>query len=123
MKKAAEMIKACLEERGISQRQLSFRMGEDVRSLNQQLNRQSDMKVERFVEVLEHLGYRIEIIENDGIQKVSDKFAKQILEERKPLGLFWQFDGNVYTGIDNTHGDAFCEDFCSKEECFKWLRG
>ena len=56
MKKAADTIIACLEEKGISQRQLATRMGEDVRYLNQQLNRQKDMKVERFTDVLDHIG-------------------------------------------------------------------
>ena len=67
MKKAASAILSCLEEKKMSQRQLAARMGEDVRHLNQQLNRQSDMKVERFTDVLDHIGYRVEVVENGGI--------------------------------------------------------
>lgn len=123
MKKAADTIITCLEEKGISQRQLAARMGEDVRYLNQQLNRQKDMKVERFTDVLDHIGYRVEVVENDGIQKVSPEFAEAVIETREPKGLFWHFAGGRYVGIDNTDGEAWTEDFETKEECFAWLRG
>ena len=96
-------------------------MDEDVRHLNQQLVRNNDMKVERFIEVLEHLGYRLEVVDNGGIRKVSSEYASQIIEAREPRGLFWVEKDGVFTGIDNSAGDAFCEDFSSKEECFKWL--
>lgn len=123
MKKAADTIIACLEEKGISQRQLATRMGEDVRYLNQQLNRQKDMKVERFTDVLDHIGYRVEVVENDGIQKVSTEFAKTVIDTREPRGLFWHTDGEKFIGIDNSTGDAWTEEFDTKEECFAWLRG
>lgn len=121
MKKASEVILDCLLERNMSQRQLAKHMGEDVRHLNQQLVRANDMKVERFVDVLEHLGYRVEIVDNGGIRKVSGEYAKQIIETREPEGLFWVEKDGVFTGIDNTAGEAICEDFSSKEECFSWL--
>ena len=123
MKKAAEAISNCLEKKGMSQRQLAAYMGEDVRILNQQLNRRNDMKVERFIDVLEHIGFRVEIVENDGIRKVSGEYAHTIITSREPQGRFWTHEGEVYTGIDNTGGEAYCEDFASKEECFKWLKG
>ena len=90
MKKAASAILGCLEEKKMSQRQLAARMGEDVRHLNQQLNRQSDMKVERFTDVLDHIGYRVEVVENGDIQKVCEDFANSIIENGEPKGLFWQ---------------------------------
>ena len=121
MKKASKVILACLEEKGISQRQLAVCMGEDVRHLNQQLGRNNDMKVERFIDVLEHLGYRLEVVDNGGIRKVSSEYASHIIETREPKGLYWVEKDGVFTGIDNTAGDAFCEDFSSKEECFSWL--
>lgn len=123
MKKAADTITDCLREKGMSQRQLATCMGEDVRNLNQQMNRRNDMKVERFLDVLEHIGYRVEIVDNNGIRKVSDEYAQKIIDEKEPIGLFWEFAGGIYVGIDNTNGGAFCEDFRSKEECFKWLKG
>lgn len=123
MKRAEEIIKGCLEEKKMSQRKLAACMGEDVRCLNQQLNRQKDMKVERFVDVLEYIGYRVEIVENDGIRKVSPEYAKQIVESREQRGLFWCFDDEKYIGIDNTTGEAYCEEFDDKNECFKYLRG
>ena len=121
MKKASEAILDCLEEKKITQTQLAESMGEDRRNLNQQLHRRNDMKVERFIDLLEHLGYRLEIVDNGGIRKVSPKYASQIIETREPRGLFWTEKDGVFTGIDNTDGQAFCEDFSNKEECFKWL--
>jgi len=123
MKKAAEIVRTCLEEKGISQRQLAMSMGEDVRKLNQQLMRQDDMKVERFAEVLDHLGYRVEIVENDGIRKVSPDYAGKIIETGNPRGRFWYEVGGRYTGIDTADGTAIVEEFPDKEDCFKWLKG
>lgn len=123
MKKAADTIISCLEEKGISQRQLATRMGEDVRYLNQQLKRQKDMKVERFTDVLDHIGYRVEVVENDGIQKVSPEFANAVIETREPRGMFWHTSEGRFVGIDNTDGEAWTEEFNSKEGCFAWLRG
>ncbi len=122
MKKAAETVMKCLEEKNISQRQLATRMGEDVRYLNQQLHRQKDMKVARFSDVLEHAGYRLEVVDNDGIQRVCQEFANQVIETRKPLGYFYTFAGGIYTGIDNGTGDAWTKDFNYYEECMKWLK-
>lgn len=123
MKKASEIVLECLEEKRLSQRQLAARMGEDVRNLNQQLHRQNDMKVGRFSDVLEHAGYRLEVVENDGIQRVCQEYARQIIETRETLGKFYTFENGIYTGIDNESGEAWTEDFSSYEECMKWLKG
>lgn len=122
MKKAADMIIDCLEEKAMSQTQLAASMGEDVRRINQQLNRQADMKVERFTDVLDHIGYRVEVVENDNIRKVVEGYAKTIIEKKEPKGLFWYFDERVYVGIDNLEGNAIAKEFETKEECFAWLR-
>lgn len=120
--KASEIVLKCLEEKKLTQRQLATRMGEDVRGLNQQLRRQGDMKVKRFSDVLEHAGYRLEVVDNGGIQRVCQEFANQIIETRKPIGYFYTFAGGIYTGIDNSTGDAWTEDFKSYEECVDWLK-
>ncbi len=127
--KASEIVLKCLNEKNLSQRQLATRMGEknskgeiDSRGLNQQLHRQSDMKVKRFSDILEHAGYRLEVVENDGIQRVCQEFANQIIETRQPIGYFYTFATGIYTGIDNGTGDAWTEDFSSYDECMKWLK-
>lgn len=121
MKKAAEAILECLAERKMSQRQLATCMGEDVRHLNQQLVRANDMKVERFTDVLEHLGYRVEIVDTGGVRKVSPEFAKKIIETKGPKGLFWTENDGVFTGIDNNDGDTIHKEFSNKEDCMAWL--
>lgn len=122
MKKAASTILSCLKEKQMTQTQLAEFMGEDIRVLSQQLNKQIDFKVERFIDVLDHIGYRVEIVDNGGIRKVSKEYAKKIIDGRQPIGLFWFFENDKYIGIDNEEGEAFIEEFSSKEECFKWLR-
>ena len=93
MNKAAKTIIDCLERKKMTQRQLAKMMGEDVRNLNQQLNRQKDMKVERFEDVLEHIGYKMEIVGSNGIQKVCEKFAMDVIASREPKGVFWYQNG------------------------------
>lgn len=125
MKKAANVIKRCLEAKGFSQRHIARCMGEDVRHLNQQLNRHEDMKVERFIEVLEHIGYRVEIVENDGIRKVSPDYAKEVIENGVEAGKnmkFWHGWGGKYTGISAVGKIAVVKEFGSKEDCFQWLK-
>lgn len=122
MNKAADTIVNCLEEKKMTQRQLAAFMGEDVRYLNQQLHRQKDMKVERFTDVLDHIGYRLEVVDNGGIRKVCEEYAKQIVETGEPKGLFWYESNGVYTAIDSTWMEIFHEDFTTKEEMFKWFQ-
>lgn len=122
MKKASDMVISCLEEKKLSQSSLAASMGEDVRYLNQQLRRQKDMKVGRFADVLDHIGYHVEIVDNDGIRKVCKAYAMRIIETGEPKGLFWCFANDIYTAIDSTKSEVFREDFRSREECFKWFR-
>lgn len=53
--------------------------------------------------------------------KVSNEKANEIINTRKPLGLFWTREKQWFVGIDNSTGDAWTECFKSKKECFKWL--
>ena len=41
--------------------------------------------------------------------------------EYEPLGLFYHRDGDTVTGVDNSTGDAWTEDFSTLEECLAWL--
>ena len=69
-------------------------------------------------------GLEIEIGE---IQRVSDELATQIIRTRRPLGRFYhrsESDGRVvYTAIDNSTGDAWCEDFWTLQSAKKYLNG
>ena len=121
MKRAAEIVLDCLGKKDMSQRQLAAGMGEDVRYLNQQLRRQNDMKVGRFADVLDHIGYSIDVVDNNGIRKVCDKYASRIIEEGGPKGLFWTMTGDYYTAIDSRENPILQKSFRSKEECFRWL--
>lgn len=122
MSKAADTILSCLEAKGMSQRQLAASMDEDVRYLNQQLNRQKDMKLDRFIDVLNHIGYRVEVVDNGGIRKVNPDYALEIINTGKPNGQFWLMKDDSYIGIDNTSGEIATEKFRTREQCFEWLK-
>lgn len=55
-------------------------------------------------------------------REIDKRAALQIIESRKPRGLFFHGDEKVgYTGIDNRTGNAWCEEFPTKHACVKWL--
>lgn len=56
-------------------------------------------------------------------KEVNEKEALGIICTGNPRGRFWQKDGELYIGIDNTTGDAWTEEFKSKEDCLAWLKG
>lgn len=54
-------------------------------------------------------------------KEVSNKEAEKIICTREPLGKFWTKDKDGYVAIDNSTGDAWTEDFRTKEECMAYL--
>lgn len=62
----------------------------------------------------------------DGVEDVIEltpEQASEVIDTRKPPGLFWLKEGDKYVGIDNRTEDAWTEEFDTKEECLNWLRG
>lgn len=55
--------------------------------------------------------------------EISKREAYRIIDERKPRGMFFLKEGEGYTGIDNLTGDAWTEEFATRAECIKWLKG
>ena len=55
------------------------------------------------------------------IQRVSPEYAKRILAEHRPLGLFYTEESGFYIGIDNRTGAAWTEMFASMYSCREWL--
>lgn len=49
--------------------------------------------------------------------------SANIIVDHEPRGLFWQKDGDIYVGINNTTGDAWTADFNTLDECLAWLKG
>lgn len=56
------------------------------------------------------------------IREVNPEESFKIITEREPKGLFWQKDGDLYVGIDNSTGDAWTQDFSTLDECLAWLK-
>lgn len=48
--------------------------------------------------------------------------AYSIIDKREPLGTFYyQTEDNMWVAIDNRTGDAWTEEFTTKEQCLAWL--
>ena len=49
----------------------------------------------------------------------------RVIETRKPQGLFWTLEKSgrrsVFVGCDNRTGDAWTEEFPTKQACIAWL--
>ena len=54
--------------------------------------------------------------------EITTQEALIIIESRWPLGLFYCRTGCLYTGIDNSTGEAWTEDFADEESCINWLK-
>ena len=55
---------------------------------------------------------------------VTQEEASEIIETRELLGCFYVKESNgKFTGIDNSKGDAWTEEFDDMVSCFKWLYG
>lgn len=59
--------------------------------------------------------------ETSKYKEVSNKEAKKVINTREPLGKFWTKEKDIYVAIDNSTGDAWTEDFRTKEECMAYL--
>ena len=57
------------------------------------------------------------------IKEISSIKAHEIINKRKPKGLFYTKSKSGYTGIDNISGNAWTEDFEHLDKCKRWLRG
>lgn len=122
MAKVIELIKESMKEKKMTQTELAKSLGEDVRVINQQLNRQQDLKAERFLEVMEHIGYRVEMVDNDGIRKVCEDMFDDIKAGNVKGDKFYiQKDNGSIIGIRVSDGDAEVKEFWNKADCFDWL--
>lgn len=53
--------------------------------------------------------------------KTSHNDMLKIIEEREPLGKFYEFDNNIWVGVDNQTGDAWTEDFTNFDDMAHWM--
>lgn len=57
------------------------------------------------------------------IKRVSIRKIGKIIERYQPYGRFLAKDGSRWVAVDNSTGDAWTEDFNSKRDAVRWLRG
>jgi hypothetical protein len=57
------------------------------------------------------------------IKQVSRRELLEIIESRKPLGLFYAYDGTVdkFVSVDNVCGEAWTEEFKTATQAEEWL--
>ena len=122
MAKVIDLVLECMKEKKMTQTELAKSLGEDVRVINQQLNRQQDLKAERFLEVMEHIGYRVEVVDNDGIRKVDESMIDEIKSgEIRGRMLYAEKGDGTIIGI-YSNGEVFdVDEFGNKPDCFDWL--
>ena len=53
---------------------------------------------------------------------ISPYEARKIIALRGRKGLFWTLENGRYIGIDNRDGNAWTEEFNTREACERWLR-
>ena len=55
------------------------------------------------------------------IEQITSERASEIIDTRKPHGLYILQSGDMFVGIDNETGDAWTEEFKTEKECRDWL--
>ena len=72
--------------------------------------------------IFSSIGFSPRTRKGNGITRISSEAAFKIIEERKPLGLFFRKEGDRFIGIDNSWGDAWVEEFGNLSRCVAWLQ-
>jgi hypothetical protein len=64
------------------------------------------------------------------ILEITETEARALIKSNEdghlePLGLFWYKDNicGHFIAIDNSTGDAYIEEFCTLDDCLKYLHG
>ena len=118
----AAIIKQCMKEKGISQTDVANEMGEDRRLLNVQLMQMGSMKVMRFKEVLEYLGYRLEIVDNGGVRRVSKETGDRMLVGEGDDGKAWfEDEDGAFVAVEKADAKIRFKKFTDRGECVEYL--
>ncbi len=56
------------------------------------------------------------------IKKVSVKKVNEVIESRKPKGLFYTRSKEMFVACDNRTGDAWTEEFKTEKDCINFLK-
>lgn len=57
------------------------------------------------------------------IKRAKPEILDEIIESRTPNGHFLAKEGRKWVAVDNSTGDAWTEEFSSKRQAIRWLRG
>lgn len=119
----SKVLIECMKEKELTPSMVSRLLGEDRRYLDQQIHRHNDMKVQRFTDVLEHMGYGVEVVDLGEIRKVNNETMLHAITEGEPQGLMWTFCDGVYMALDSrAPGKPVIYGFDEKYQCLDWLK-
>ena len=51
------------------------------------------------------------------IRQINSKETRKIIDDRKPIGKFYEYDNGKFIGLDNETGDCWVEEFDMLEKC------
>lgn len=125
MGKSQEIVSEIMDRKGFNAYNLGLAIGEIPQKTVQSLTgkKVSTLKYERMVEMLEPLGYRLDLVEV-GYGRVVPEFLDRVIDNSAPEGLFWAQDHEGrYAVVDSRQpGDHLVKIyFGSKEDMIKWL--
>ncbi|MDY0235078.1 MAG: hypothetical protein RBR71_03580 [Gudongella sp.] len=55
------------------------------------------------------------------VKEITTKEVIKIIKARIPRGVFYANEGRLFIGVDNRAGDAWVEEFDTREDCISWL--
>lgn len=127
MSRAQDMIEEMMKKRKMNYSQVSNVMGEVRQLMRQRMNVADDLKAAMFFDLVEALGYEIEV-KDKYIMKVSEAFIERIKNKNSkwhggfPRGLYYHEQGNAYEAFDTRDGKIKSLLFTDKEEMYKWAK-
>lgn len=119
MGKAADIILKCLQTRGMSQRKLSQKMKATPQNINQQILG-DDLKMERFTEILDYIGYRISIEDINNVFRVHPEDF-EALKDQKERMLIWCENDGIFQSLVCDGINTEIKFFNDKNDCVDYL--
>ena len=95
-----------------------------IKDLNRMVDKFGEDKVNNSLGIIKNRVLEIirNINESDtSAKEMSVEEIDKVIETREPKGTFYAKDNDGYVAVDNTDGNAWTEDFKSKEDAIKWL--
>lgn len=124
MGKGRDIIISCVKQKNTSQHKLADAMGVSVQTINQQLAG-CDMKLEKFTEMLDYLGYRVSVEDLGAIHRVSPEMLAELANDNVDVTgnrQVWAYDSGLYKALFSQGVKHEIRLFETKDECIDYLK-